>query len=232
MQDPIVAIREVRWGTYGAALLITTLIFATALLASAYFNGRRVADVRAAQDDISIDILSLETQFDLLQEKSCQDIAENTILPSVLSSLGNRLSYMEAHGGKEEEVTRLKRLYSLLEIKDYLLMKQLTARCNLRPVFVLYFYSNKGDCVDCEKQGYVLTALAEKYPALRIYSFDRNLDVSALQTLISINDVGANLPALATNGRIYSGFKDVEEIEKILPQLKTLQKNATTTKKI
>ena len=59
MQDPIVAIREVRWGTYGAALLITTLIFAAALLASIYFNGRRVADVRAAQDDISIDILSL-----------------------------------------------------------------------------------------------------------------------------------------------------------------------------
>ncbi|MBI2030567.1 hypothetical protein HYT05_03015, partial [Candidatus Kaiserbacteria bacterium] len=137
-QDPIIAARGARWSTYLIAFLITSFIFATALLASSYFNSRRVADVRATQDDISTDILSLETQFDLLQEYSCTDVAENTILPSALQTLANRLSYLEGQrSSNADEVLRLKRLYSLLEIKDYLLMKRIAAKCDLKPVFIL-----------------------------------------------------------------------------------------------
>lgn len=225
----------VSWRLYAAAFGITVLLFVTAFGASTLFSEYRVADVRAAQDDISTDILSIETQFDLLQEHSCTDVGENTILPSALSSLGNQLSYMEAQGtGTSEEVLRLKRLYSLLEIKDYLLMKQLSSRCGLKPVFILYFYSNKGDCTECEAQGYVLTSLAQKYPQLRIYSFDYNLDVSALQSLISIDDVEPKLPALRISGKSYYGLQKVSDVEKILPELAKLQvatTTATSTKK-
>jgi hypothetical protein len=228
--EPVIGNRYARIGTYIIAFLITALIFATAFYASNYFNNRRVADIRATQDDISTDILSLETQFDLLQEHSCSDIAESTILPSEMTSLGNQLSYMESQGSSNQaEITRLKRLYSLLEIKDYLLMQQLAGKCNLKPVFILYFYSNKGDCHDCEKQGYALTALSETYPELRVYSFDYNLNVGALQTLISIHHVGPTLPAIVVNGETYDSYQSVEDITKILPQLSTLIKSATST---
>jgi len=229
METPVVSDRSARWQPYAIAFVITALLFATAFYASNYFNNRRIQDIRATQDDISTDILSIETQFDLLQEHSCSDVAENSILPSALSSLGSQLSYMESQGaGNAAEVVRLKRLYSLLEIKDYLLMKQIAEKCNLKPVFILYFYSNTGDCADCQNQGYVLTALSEKYPQLRIYSFDYDLDVSALQTLISIDNVEKKLPALLINGKAYYGLQDVKDIEKILPQLSTL-KQATST---
>jgi hypothetical protein len=234
MEEPAINTRAARWGSYLIAFFITALIFATALYASNYFNNQRINDIRATQDDISTDILSLETQFDLLEEHSCSDVAENTILPSELSSLGNQLSYLEAQGGSanQSEVTRLKRLYSLLEIKDYILMKQIAAKCNLKPVFILYFYSNKGDCTTaCEDQGYVLTSLSETYPQLRVYSFDYNLDVGALQTLISIDEVANTMPALVINGKTYYGFQSISDIQKILPQLATLQKSATSTKK-
>src|SRR5665213_810280 len=120
--EPVIGKRGVRWSTYAIAFLITALIFATAFYASNYFNNQRIADIRATQDDISTQILSLETQFDLLQEHSCSDVAENTILPSEMTSLGNQLSYMESQGGSsnEAEIARLKGLYSILEIKDYL----------------------------------------------------------------------------------------------------------------
>ncbi|MBI4088099.1 hypothetical protein HY418_01820 [Candidatus Kaiserbacteria bacterium] len=231
MEEPVVSTRAARWGSYAVAFLITALIFATALYASNYFNNLRMADIRSTQDDISTDILSLETQFDLLEQHSCSDIAENTILPSELSSLGNQLSYMEARGPvNQDEVLRLKRLYSLLEIKDYLLMKQIAAKCNLKPVFILYFYSNKGDCEGaCQDQGDVLTALSQTYPQLRTYSFDYNLNVSALQTLIDISNIGTEMPALVINGKVYHGFQSMTEIEKILPQLATLQKSTTST---
>jgi hypothetical protein len=227
--DPVVSTRNARWGSYAVAFLITALIFATALYASNYFNGQRIADIRAEQDDISTQILSLQTQFDLLQQHSCTDIAENTTLPSELTSLGSQLSYLESQGGNLDEVIRLKSLYSVLEIKDYLLMKQLAARCNLKPVFILYFYSNKGDCANCEKQGYVLTSLAESYPQLRIYSFDYNLAVPALQTLIGIDQVSNKLPALIINGKQYNGFQSIADIQKILPQLASMQKTTAST---
>ncbi|HEY4526493.1 MAG TPA: hypothetical protein VJK53_01435, partial [Candidatus Paceibacterota bacterium] len=124
MEDPVVNVRTANWWSYVIAFLITALMFATAVYASNYFNNRRISEIRATQDDISSDILSIETQFDLLAEHSCSDIGESTILPSELTSLGNQLSYMESQGGRTEEITRLKRLYSLLLIKDYLLMQR------------------------------------------------------------------------------------------------------------
>ena len=229
METPIANDRTARWRTYIVAFLITGALFGTAFYASDYFNNRRIADIRATQDDISTDILSLETQFDLLQERSCTNVAENTILPGVLSSLGSRLSYLEAQEGDSAEVLRLKRLYSLLEIKDYLLMKQISLKCNLKPVFVLYFYSNERNCTECENQGYVLTALAQKYPQLRIYSFDFNLDVGALQTFIDIANVQNKMPALVINGKNYYGLQKVADIQKTLPQLATLKVATSTT---
>src|SRR3989338_5326979 len=183
--------RTAKWSTYAIAFVITVAIFATALYASNYFQNRRIAEIRETQENISIDILSLETQFDLITQRSCDGITESTILPSELRILAERLSYMESQrNSPKEEVLRLKRFYSLLQIKDILLMKEIAAKCGLRPVTILYFYSNEDDaCEYCEKQGYVLTELGEEYPQLRVYSFDHNLDVSALQTLISIHDI-------------------------------------------
>jgi hypothetical protein len=227
--DPVVGSRNTRWWSYAVALLITAVIFATALYASNYFDNARIANVRATEDDISTQILSTETQFDLLTQHSCSDVSENTTLPSELTSLGSELSYLEAQGGNQDEIVRLKSLYSVLEIKDYILMQQLAAKCNLKPVFILYFYSNKGDCTDCEKQGYVLTSLSQEYPQLRVYSFDYNLSVGALQTLISLDDVDDKPPALVINGKTYYGYQPISAIEKILPQLSTLKKSATST---
>lgn len=231
--EPIVNTRTARWGSYIVAFLITALIFATALYASNYFNSKRIAEIQATQDNISVDILSTETQFELLAEHSCADIAENSVLSSEIQPLASRLSYLELQPNVDQnELARLKRYYSLLEIKDYLLMQQVAAKCHLKPVFILYFYSNKGDCAACENQGYALTGLAQKYPFLRIYSFDYNLDLSALQTLVDINDVKDQPPALVIKGDVYYGLHTISDIEKILPELAKMatSTSATSTK--
>jgi hypothetical protein len=231
MEDPVVETRSARWSSYIVAFVITALIFATALYVSNYFNNRRIADIQATQDNISIDILSLETQFELLAEHACRDITENSVLSSEIRPLASRLSYLELQPGVDEnELDRLKRYYSLLQIKDLMLMQEVTQKCrNIDPVFILYFYSNKGDCEDCEQQGYVLTGLNERYPQLRIYSFDYNLDLAALQTLIDINDVRGAVPALVINGQAYYGFKTMDDIAEILPELSTLEEATRTT---
>jgi len=226
--------RTTPWTKYILAFLITAFIFITAIIANNFFNAKRVDQIRSIEEGISIDILSLETQFELLQEQSCKNISEDSILSRELDTLANKLSFAEAQlGADNEEVLRLKRHYSLLEIKDLLLMQKVSDKCNLEPIFLLYFYSNvKGECTDCKRQGYVLTELAKEYPQLRIYSFDYNIDLSAVETLISIQGIQPELPGLVINDVPYSGFQSIEAIKEILPELATLATTtATTTEK-
>ena len=90
-------------------------------------------------------------------------------------------------------------------------------------IFILYFYSNKGDCDDCKKEGYVLTDLREEYPELRVYSFDYNLDFPIIKTLQMVFKLKNTLPAIIIGDEIHYGFKSREEIEKLMPILAKLK---------
>ncbi|OHA16662.1 MAG: hypothetical protein A2825_03715 [Candidatus Taylorbacteria bacterium RIFCSPHIGHO2_01_FULL_43_120] len=206
------------WNKYVISFVITSFIFFTAIVLSWHFNNRRLVNVRAIEDKISIDILSSETQFSLLAESSCKDV-NTTFLFQELNSLAEKIEYSEQNLRGSEEIISLKKYYSLLQIKDYLLMKKVSERCQLDPIFIIYFYSNKDNCPDCARQGYVLTSLRDKHPELRVYSFDYLLDLSALRALISIYKVPDTLPALVLDEKTYTGFKSIEEIEKIIPEL-------------
>ncbi|MHB1117920.1 MAG: hypothetical protein ACYCZ7_00095 [Minisyncoccota bacterium] len=226
---------------YVLVFIITAMVFLGALLASNRFAERRLDEVKAIEAKISLDLLSSETQFALLKESSCKAIDHSTAFSEELNSLTQKLSYMEENLGNENpEVLSLKKYYSLLQIKDSLLVKQVNEKCGIKPITIIYFYSNNGDCADCKREGYVLTRLREEYPELRIYSFDYNLDLSAVKTLKSIYGVKNTLPALIIGDENYYGFKSAEDIEKIVPQLKKLReerakavqvKTATSTKK-
>lgn len=214
---------------YFVAFLITAVVFISAIWLSNYFNDRRIQEIQSIQDQISIDILSSETQFDLLSAASCK-ILDESVLSQELNELSSRLSFMEESlGTNNSQVQQLKRYYSLLQIKDYLLMKRLSDKCNVKPVSILYFYSNKGDCEDCKKEGYVLTYLREEYPRLRVYAFDFNLDLGAIKTIESIYKLSGEMPTIIIDDTPYYGFKSVEDIEKLVPDIKSLADTASTT---
>jgi len=221
------------WQRYLLAFVITAAIFGTAFYAASQFDATRVADIRATEQAISIDILSNETQYDLLSNLSCQTLSQNSGLTDELNTLASQLSVEENNlGSSNAEVVQLKEQYSLLEIKDYLLMQQISQKCGIKTVYVLYFYSNSGSCPQCGAAGDVLTYLRETYPGLRIYSFDYDLDLSALKTLESLLKVKGQLPAFVINDRapIY-GFKDLGDMQKLIPELKTMATTTATTSK-
>ncbi len=201
------------------ALGITIVLAGTVAYAIDYLNQARISELSTIEDQISIDTISLDTQFSLLAATPCDSIASSTALSGELSDLGSRLSYAEGQLGTDNaQVVRLKEQYSLLEIRDYLLTKQLAKACGTKPVTVLYFYSNAGDCADCDKAGYALSYLHTTYPALRVYSFDYNLALGALKTLIAINRVKKPLPAFVINGARSYGFTTLEDLEKQFPK--------------
>lgn len=216
---------------YIYTFLITAFIFGTAILASNYFSQKKMNEIKNIESRIAVDILASETQFSLLSELSCRDIS-SSLLSKELATLGDKLSYTETNrGADDEEVLNLKKYYSLLQIKDFLLMQKINDRCGGKTLSIMYFYSNEkkntpdqSSCEDCEKEGFVLTRLRQEYPELRVYSFDYNLDLSTLQTLISIYDIKDNQPALLINEKVYYGFKSIDEIKEIIPALKEIDK--------
>ena len=220
---------EISTKKYIIVFLITAGIFAVAFIVSNYINDKRYEVIKTTADKISIDILSLETQFELFQESSCASLS-NPVLSDEINALADRLSYAENQRGiDDEDVITLKKYYSLLEIKDYLVMKKVDNRCDVNPISILYFYTNDEGCEDCAKQGYVLTKLRSDYPLLRIYSFDYDLDLNAVKTLITINKIPKDqLPALVIEGKTYTKFQSVEDIRKIIPALAATS-SATST---
>jgi hypothetical protein len=213
---------------YIAAFLITLAIFVSGFFASNFFNTKKIENMKELQDSIAIDILSNETQFDLLKEVSCANI-NYSYLSDELGELGDKITYTDSSTGfNKESSLYLRKYYSLLQIKDYLLSKKLGEKCAAKkPVFILYFYSTEIKCKDCARTEYVLSELKKKYPDLRIYSFDYDMDLSVIETTKQIFKVGSDLPILVVDDKTYTGFKTEKEIEDLLPE--SFKATASTT---
>lgn len=204
---------------YIVVFIITVALFISATALSSFLNNRKLADIKEIQDTIAIDIASNETQFQLLQELSCNDLAADS-LTDTLNETAEKITYSENNINGKDQLVQLKRYYSILQIKDYLLMQKIKARCGTDIIPVFYFYTTAENCSECVRQSLVLTKMREEYPILRVYSFDYNLELSALQALIKVFNVeDTKLPALVVNDKLYTGFKTQEEIEKLLPSL-------------
>ena len=205
---------HIDWKKYLIVFLFTVTLFLSASYISNYFSNKKVDQLKLIQDKISIDILSSETQFSLLSELSCKNISDSSVLSGELAELGKKLEWGQENLGMTDTVSYLKKYYSLLQIKDYLLTKKISARCKTKSAFILYFYTTAENCSECEKQGLVLSALRDKYPELRVYSFDYSIDLSAVKSMLQIFKIeDTKLPALVIDEDVLTGFRGMDELE-------------------
>jgi len=201
------------WKKYLIVFLFTVGLFLSASYVSNYFGNKKINQLKLIQDKISIDILSSETQFSLLSELSCRNISDS-ILSGELEELGKKLEWGQDNLGVTDEVLYLKKYYSLLQIKDYILTKKISERCKTKSAFILYFYTTAENCSECEKQGLVLSVLRDKYPELRVYSFDYSIDLSVVKALLQIYKIeDTKLPALVIDEDVLTGFYDINKLE-------------------
>jgi len=202
---------------YIFVLMITIGIFIIVFGLVNFLNNQRLESLDDLQRKVTIDLIANETQFDLLKTAPCGSIGD-TILSRELGELGQRLDFAETNQGtNNSSVIQLKKYYSLLQVKDYLLMEELANKCNVEIDSILYFYGD--NCPECTKQGYVLTELKDRYPELRIYSFDTDLDFSVIETFTSLYDFGQIYPTLIIGNESYQGLQKIPEIEELFPEL-------------
>ncbi len=205
-----------KYSKYFFVFLLTLGIFAGAWQTSTILNDKKFANLKATQDQVSIDILSSETQFDLLQEDSCVESA-TSVFGRELASLAEKIAYTEQHVTTSVEINTLKKQYTLLQVRDFLLTKRVSERCKQVTTTIFYFYGTSADCLDCVRQGYVLDAIRSQYPSVRVYSFDYNLDLDTIKALVSIYKIGDTLPALVINGTTYQGYQTLEQLRALIP---------------
>lgn len=215
---------------YILVFFITLGIFAIIFLFSDYLYNQRLGQVKTIEDTINRNILESEIQYALLADASCDtDGNNNPVLINEINNLTKRLAYMEDQRGAEDaEVNSLKKYYSLLQAKDYLLLRERAKQCDDKPLSIIYFYSNAGNCDDCKKMGYVLTSMREDYDKLHVYAFDYNLGLSVIETLKTIYKLEDRFPVLIINRKPYYGFKAREEIENLIPELSSMKATSTT----
>lgn len=191
---------------YIIVFLITAGIFIVVFGLVFSMNARKIAHLDSLQQKISIDLMATETQFDLLKTAPCSSLG-TTSLSRELGQLGEKLDFTQRQqSSNNEELIQLKKYYSLLQVKDYLLTQEIADKCDLHIDSVLYFYTN--DCSDCVKQGYILTEFKKDYPEIRIYSFDLDLDFSVIDTFSGLYQLEEEYPVIIVNNIPYSGFQD------------------------
>ncbi len=201
------------WKRYLIVFLLTAGVFLSASYISNYFGNKKIDQLKSIQDNISIDILSSETQFSLLSELSCKNVSDS-VLSNELNELGSKLEWGEQNLGMMDTVLYLKKYYSLLEIKDYLLTKKISERCKTKSAFILYFYTTPDNCSECKKEDLVLSYLKDNYPELKVYYFDYSTDLSAVKAMLHIYKIeDTKLPALVLNDDVLTGFHSVSELE-------------------
>jgi glutaredoxin len=204
---------------YAIVFLVTLGLFVLAFFLSDRVSNARISQIQEIQNKISLDILSIETRYALLGNSSCDHVVSNENfereLNEELNNLARRVKFMESDlGSRNPNLFAIKQQYNLLQIKDYLLRQELNERCGEEIVSLLYFHEQS--CRDCRRQTVVLDEIGIRYPEVRIYWLDRDLDTPAMQTLVSIFGVSKS-PAVMIGGVVHTGLFSLAEIEEMLP---------------
>lgn len=207
-----------KYSKYIFVFILTLTIFGAAWITSTILNKKKFDNIKLAQDQAYIDILASETNFETSDDGNC-DLSESDAIATNMNKLADKISYSEQNVSKRQEIISLKKQYTLLEIRDYLLNKRISERCNHDFHSVLYFYGTKVDCPDCVKQGYVLDALHQLNPDIRIYAFDYNLDLITIKALKKTYNIEDVVPSLVINGKTYKGFQSIDSLSAIFSSL-------------
>lgn len=185
------------------SLGISVMIFTAGLLLGISLDDTKTSDIisNINQNELNSESYNVEKDFlnvfggdkCTLSNPRLNDLSEES------AKIGRLLTkYESTNTLKNPEFNYLKRKYTLLEIKTYTLFTSLKKECNYNYTTILFFYDNNDDT--STRQGYVLDTLVKISQNIHIFSFDRNFNDPALETL-KIHYNITQSPSLIINNR-------------------------------
>jgi hypothetical protein len=207
--------RVFSFGKYLSVFLITFLLFLVVFLLAQKISSQTSQEFVKYQKEMNNYLLSLNLQTEIAKEHICEiDIFK---LTEDKARLGKELDVLEKNLGSENSVVKeMKSDYTLLSIRQWLLVRRFKKECKSDLNIILFFYSNKKNKEESEAQGYVLDYIYRKYhDKVVIYALEIEQDTPALNTVKDIYGI-ETAPALVINEKVFKGLLKSWEIEKEL----------------
>ncbi len=216
-------VREFNKKRYFIAALLTLSIFLLGLMLGLVIEGKRVQYIQSMNRIEKLDYSSLQLQYayidQLSQEKNCDAVSktfENSIKNLITTS--ERLEeYEKSANINKEDFAILKREYILAQLNYWLLAKRTKKICNRDLVSILYFYSTKKECPQCEEQAFVLTYLKQQFKEnLLIFALDSKYVGEPMIEMLKDQYGISKYPTLIIEDTALEGFTSKDEILKII----------------
>lgn len=175
--------RPIPIGRVFLAFIIATIIFLAGFILSYTIAYEKYQSLAISQEQMKYNILSLELEKELLGS-TCQNIYTYSFTQE-LDNTGADIAILEEKLGKNnQQVLNQKKIYTILEIQHFLMIKDYNSKCKQSIPTILFFYSNENNIIDkTEKIGYILDSFKKTNPDVMTYSFDYNLDSRLIKEL-------------------------------------------------
>lgn len=213
--------RRISKEKYLAAALITGGIFLLGLLLGIVIEGQRTRYVESVSKVQNLDYTSMQLQYtyidQLSQEKDCGAVAK-TFEENIknLELTRERIENFDKNARlNKKDFELLKREYMLAQLRYWLLAKKTKELCSYELSSILYFYSSKDPCDECEKQAFVLTYLKKRFKEkLLVFSFDGSYEEEPMIALLKHVYSIEKYPTIIIEGIKFDSFKDKNQILK------------------
>lgn len=204
---------------YVFAALLTLGIFLLGVLLGLVIEGKRIIFIQNSAKEQKLDFASLQLQYayvnQLSQEQNCPALIK-TFEKNIESLESARLRLEEYNQNakiSKDDFKLLQREYILSQLSYWLFAKQTRDVCNVDQASILYFYSTKKECPDCEEQAFVLTYLKKRFnEKLLIFALNgRYTEEPMIEMLKTRYDIQV-YPTLVIEDKKFEGFTSKDDI--------------------
>jgi hypothetical protein len=209
---------------------ITTVILYSLGVLTGYFIQEKVLsktqeELKKIQEEFFIYKQNLENvQLEQLYLTTYQGDLNCKILVSVINEMQDKLAYFwsklptklevyEKYSEIQPDYVKLKRDYTLLSIRVWLLSLNVKEKCGEDIIPALYFYSK--DCDKCIDESYVLDNIKKEKPNFSAFIVDYNLNESIVKVIINVWNV-TKVPSFIIGDKLYSGYQDLPKMREII----------------
>ena len=200
------------FGKLVLAFIIATIIFVGVFLLANTIAYNKYQEVLNTQESLRYDLLGFEIEDELIG-KSCENFNPYWFSDRV-GDMQAVIEILEQRLGKTDiRVSEQKKIYSLLEVKHFLYIKDHNLNCDDDFPTILFFYSNQGSFGDeADKIGRILTSLKKKDPDVMIYSFDYDLDASIVLLLKQKYNISSPNSLVVDEGIPKQGLDNIDDL--------------------
>ncbi len=214
--------RSFSWRTYSVAFVFSAFLFLAGIFVGLQLSSQVSAQFAQQAEELRSNTRELEVLLLLVSSASgggtrfCSALLEQArALDERTTDFGLRLDALEKSRGRlDAGVQSLKRDYSIMQVRDYLVFEQISRACNQPLSQIVFFYSNEG-CPACSEQGAVLRELKRANPAVLVYALDVDIGTPITRALTQALEINS-YPAMLVDGRVVSGLKNQQELLALL----------------